>query len=70
MQEELSMARAEGKLTTGKQDLNQGYGSSGKFFKQMQSEVEKTIRDGRQSQQEEQNQKAESRGKKSSAFKL
>jgi U3 small nucleolar RNA-associated protein MPP10 len=68
MCEELSVARAEGKLTTGKADLNTVYGSSGKFFKKMQDDVEETLQEGRES--ENLGQKKTARGRKSSSFML
>lgn len=67
MREELSMARAEGRITDGQADQNAGYGSSGKFFKKMQDEVSKTIQENKQSKADP---KEESRRKKSSSFKL
>ena len=36
MQQELSEARAHGKVSAGKEDFNNDYGASGTFFKRMQ----------------------------------
>lgn len=44
MREELSVARAHGKVTQGEEDVNTKYGASGTFFKRMQEEAENTIR--------------------------
>lgn len=44
MREELSEARARGKVTTGETDMNE-YGGSGTFFKRMQEEAEQSIND-------------------------
>lgn len=43
MREELSVARARGKVTTGEVDTND-YGASGTFFKRMQQEAEQAVR--------------------------
>lgn len=68
MREELSMARASGKVTAGEVDSNNYGASSETFFKRMQEEAERTIHGGNDA-------KAEKKGKgranmKSSAFKL
>ena len=41
--EELAMARARGKVTTGEQDMDTKFGSSGTFFKRLQAEAQQTI---------------------------
>jgi len=41
--EELSLARARGRVTTGEQDMDAKYGSSGTFFKRLQAEAQQTI---------------------------
>ena len=65
--EELAMARASGRVTTGEKELNVKYGSSGTFFKRLQEEAQQTIK-GSAGEGFEQKEK---RGKpKSSAFKL
>jgi U3 small nucleolar RNA-associated protein MPP10 len=65
--EELQMARASGRVTTGEQDANTKYGSSGTFFKRLQAEAQQTIKGTATDAYEEK----EKRGKpKSSAFKL
>ena len=46
MREELSMARSRGKITVGERDSSADYGTSGKFFKRMQEEVEQTVQQG------------------------
>eukprot|EP00934_Nitzschia_sp_Nitz4_P009426 Nitzschia sp. Nitz4//scaffold170_size48074//7445//9766//NITZ4_007101-RA/size48074-processed-gene-0.18-mRNA-1//-1//CDS//3329538628//9416//frame0 len=43
MREELAAARSKGKVTTGEQDLEGKYGSSGTFFKRLQAEAQQTI---------------------------
>jgi U3 small nucleolar RNA-associated protein MPP10 len=66
--EEMSMARAEGRITQGQADTNTGYGSSNKFFKKLQDDVSKTLRDEQEGNTEKK--KAPSSGRKSSSFKL
>jgi U3 small nucleolar RNA-associated protein MPP10 len=66
MREELSVARAHGKVTTGEEDTNTKYGASGTFFKRMQEEAEKTIRGGQDGDEE----KKKRPKSKSSALKL
>jgi U3 small nucleolar RNA-associated protein MPP10 len=66
MQEELSVARAHGKVTTGEEDTNTKYGASGTFFKRMQEEAEKTIKGGQDGGEEKQKRPKS----KSSALKL
>lgn len=66
MREELSVARAHGKVTMGEEDKNTKYGASGTFFKRMQEEAEQTIK-GRQEGAEEKQERPKS---KSSALKL
>jgi len=69
MREELQMARASGKVSTGERDDNADYGASGKFFKRMQDEVEQTVhKDGNDNRSKKKN--FDSHGQKSSAFKL
>jgi U3 small nucleolar RNA-associated protein MPP10 len=41
--EELSEARAKGKVVQGEQDMDSKYGSSGTFFKRLQAEAQQTI---------------------------
>ena len=53
----------------GQADANSGYGSSGKFFRQMQDEVSKSLRDGGQPKEKEQK-KPFATGRKSSSFKM
>jgi U3 small nucleolar RNA-associated protein MPP10 len=43
IREELSMARAAGRFTTGIEDKNDGYGASGTFFQRMQHEAQQAI---------------------------
>jgi U3 small nucleolar RNA-associated protein MPP10 len=66
MREELEVARAHGKVTTGEEDTNQKYGSSGTFFSRMQEEAERTIKGGKGAEEE----KKERPKSKSSALKL
>jgi len=65
MREELSLARAHGKVTTGAGDDND-YGASGTFFKRMQQEAEQAVR-GETSADDK---SSDQRKKSSSAFKL
>ena len=44
MREELQMARASGRVTTGERDTNNDYTSSTKFFERMQEDVQNSIR--------------------------
>jgi U3 small nucleolar RNA-associated protein MPP10 len=67
MREELSMARAGGRVTTGVVDTND-YGASGTFFKRMQQEAEQAIR-GEKDELEDKKPAARVSGK-SSALKL
>jgi U3 small nucleolar RNA-associated protein MPP10 len=46
MREELSVARAQGKVTDGQADMND-YGASGTFFKRLQEEAESSIHEKR-----------------------
>ena len=46
MREELSMARAGGRVTMGASDKNDKYGTSQTFFQRLQNEAEQTIRNG------------------------
>jgi U3 small nucleolar RNA-associated protein MPP10 len=46
VREELSMARAGGRVTMGASDKNDKYGTSHTFFQRLQQEAEQTIRDG------------------------
>jgi U3 small nucleolar RNA-associated protein MPP10 len=66
--EETSMARAEGRIIQGRADDNTKYGSSNKFFKKLQDDVSKTLRDDQESNTEPK--KAPSSSRKSSSFKL
>jgi U3 small nucleolar RNA-associated protein MPP10 len=43
--EELSLARARGKVTTGEREMDTNFGSSGTFFKRLQAEAQQTIHD-------------------------
>jgi U3 small nucleolar RNA-associated protein MPP10 len=43
MREELSLARSRGKVTTGEQIFDTKFGSSGTFFKRLQSEAQQSI---------------------------
>jgi U3 small nucleolar RNA-associated protein MPP10 len=64
--EELSLARSRGKVTTGEQDMDAKFGSSGTFFKRLQTEAQQTIQGSSES-----NDRPEKKSKaKSSAFKL
>ena len=67
VREELSMARAGGRVTTGVADTND-YGGSGTFFKRMQQEAEQAIR-GEKDGMEDKKPAARVSGK-SSALKL
>jgi len=44
MREELSMARASGKVTTGEIDMDANFNTSAKFFQKMQENVQDEIR--------------------------
>ena len=68
MREELSVARAGGKVTTGAVDMNDDYGASSTFFKRMQQEAEQSIKG--QKDHSDQKKEARTSGKNSSAFKL
>jgi len=68
MREELSVARAGGKVTTGAVDTNDDYGASSTFFKRMQQEAEQSIKG--QKDHFDQKKEARTSGKNSSAFKL
>jgi len=64
--EELAVARSRGKVTTGEQDMDSKFGSSGTFFKRLQAEAQQTIKASSESDQHtEKKSKA-----KSSAYKL
>ena len=65
--EELSVARAGGKLAAGVADMNDNYGTSSTFFKRMQEETEQTIRLHKESLVEP---KSSGAGKGSSEYKL
>mmetsp|Transcript_5719 Transcript_5719/g.8814 ORF Transcript_5719/g.8814 Transcript_5719/m.8814 type:complete len:801 (-) Transcript_5719:46-2448(-) len=69
MREELQMARASGKVSTGERDDNADYGASGKFFRRMQEEVEQTVNTDSNNNSSKKK-KFDSHGQKSSAFKL
>merc|ERR1712070_29838 len=43
--EELSLARARGKVTAGEKEMDTNFGSSGTFFKRLQAEAQQTIND-------------------------
>jgi U3 small nucleolar RNA-associated protein MPP10 len=43
--EELSLARARGKVTEGEKEMDTKYGSSGTFFKRLQDEAQQTVKD-------------------------
>lgn len=45
VQAELTEARAHGRVTTGEKDVETKYGSSGTFFKRLQTEAQDSIRD-------------------------
>jgi U3 small nucleolar RNA-associated protein MPP10 len=68
IREELSVARARGRVTTGEQDQEAiKFGSSGTFFKRLQNEAQKSIRDKTGGGDEPEEKVAKP---KSSAFKL
>lgn len=66
MREELSEARARGRVTTGEKDAEFKYGSSGTFFKRLQEETQMSVRGEDKTQQK----KETKRKSESSAFKL
>lgn len=68
IREELSMARAGGRVTTGVEDKNDSYGASGTFFKRMQQEAQQAILGGDQIQikGKKQSREAQTSGKSSS----
>ena len=66
IREELSEARSRGKVKTGERDTNVDYGTSGKFFRRMQEDVEQSVNDEGTSSKKR---KVETT-QKSSAFKL
>jgi U3 small nucleolar RNA-associated protein MPP10 len=66
MREELQMARANGRIEQGGQDMDDKYGSSGTFFKRLQAEAQQTIK-GQPSGEEETKKRSKP---KSSALKL
>jgi U3 small nucleolar RNA-associated protein MPP10 len=68
MREELAVARAHGKVTTGTAD-NNDYGKSGTFFKRMQEEAQKSISDGGTLKKTESDANTK-RGSKSNSMKL
>merc|ERR1719491_1344236 len=45
VREELSLARARGKVTEGEKDTDTKFGSSGTFFKRLQVEVQQKVHD-------------------------
>ena len=68
MREELAMARSRGKVTVGEQDVdNVKFGSSGTFFKRLQSEAQQSIHDKAAGNDER---TSKSSKPKSSAYKL
>ena len=66
--EELSLARARGRVTTGEQEMDTKFGSSGTFFKRLQAEAQQTIQDNA-SENFGDNREKKSKAR-SSAFKL
>ena len=63
------MARSRGKITAGERDTNADYGTSGKFFKRMQEEVEHDVRqEGKGAKKQKVDHDSSSR--KSSSYKL
>ncbi|KAL3945259.1 MAG: hypothetical protein SGBAC_000670 [Bacillariaceae sp.] len=66
MREELALARSRGKVTTGEQEVETKYGSSGTFFKRLQNEAHEAIQ-GTSTQAEKRPKVAKS---KSSVYKL
>jgi U3 small nucleolar RNA-associated protein MPP10 len=67
MREELSLARSRGKVTTGEQIFDTKFGSSGTFFKRLQSEAQQSIQNSSSTPDE----KTEKTSKtKSSVYKL
>ncbi|CAB9516194.1 nucleolar ribonucleoprotein protein MPP10 [Seminavis robusta] len=66
-QQEMSVARAEGRISQGQADANTGYGSSNKFFRKLQDDVSKNLRDEQKSDTDP---KETKRSRKSSSFKL
>jgi U3 small nucleolar RNA-associated protein MPP10 len=68
MREELAMARSRGKVTTGEQDVDTKFGSSGTFFKRLQSEAQQSIQSGKSSSQDDSSKNT--RKTKSSVYKL
>ena len=66
--EELSMARAEGRVTQGQATEGTKYGSSSKFFKKLQDDVSETLRDKQEASTEKKS--APTSSHSSSRFKL
>jgi len=65
--EELSLARARGKVMEGEKDTDTNFGSSGTFFKRLQAEAQQTIHDRASSNFDQDREKSKPR---SSAYKL
>jgi len=72
MREELQVARARGKITTGDVDTKtEDYRASGKFFKRMQDEIQQSIAEEGESLNERQHKKQKvGAGNRSSQYKL
>jgi U3 small nucleolar RNA-associated protein MPP10 len=70
MREELSMARADGRVTTGSVDAQDHYGTSTTFFQRMQQVTKQTIRDGKEASSETDSRRLTVQRSKSSALKL
>ena len=68
MREELAVARSRGKVTDGERDMDTKFGSSGTFFKRLQSEAQQSIQD--QSMGGASPNKKQLSDQKSSSFKL
>eukprot|EP00560_Eucampia_antarctica_P006318 CAMPEP_0197824310 /NCGR_PEP_ID=MMETSP1437-20131217/1570_1 /TAXON_ID=49252 ORGANISM="Eucampia antarctica, Strain CCMP1452" /NCGR_SAMPLE_ID=MMETSP1437 /ASSEMBLY_ACC=CAM_ASM_001096 /LENGTH=881 /DNA_ID=CAMNT_0043423883 /DNA_START=38 /DNA_END=2683 /DNA_ORIENTATION=- len=69
MREELQMARASGKVTTGETDVHKDYTTSAKFFERMQTDVHQSVQgddDGRKNKK----QRTLQDGQNSGSFKL
>eukprot|EP00536_Pseudo-nitzschia_multiseries_P009839 jgi/Psemu1/325798/estExt_fgenesh1_pg.C_2860013 len=66
--EELSLARARGRVTEGEKDMDSKYGSSGTFFKRLQAEAQQTVHDRASGQLDDHTEKKSN--PRSSAYKL
>lgn len=70
MREELSMARADGRVTTGAMDAHDHFGTSTTFFQRMQQVTQQTLRDEKEASSEKDSRRREARQSKSSSLKL